>query len=44
MEIEISPNRVPIECYWDNTDSRLLAIETEYLKDLNRAFDGHEPS
>jgi hypothetical protein len=25
---------VPIECFWDQSDPRLLAIETDYVKDL----------
>jgi hypothetical protein len=35
MEMEVSPNRVPIECFWDQSDPRLLAVETDYVKDLN---------
>lgn len=34
MGMEVSPNRVPIECFWDQSDPRLLAVETEYVKDL----------
>ena len=34
MEMEIQPNRLPIECFWDQSDPRLLAVETEYIKDL----------
>jgi intraflagellar transport protein 140 len=34
MDMEISKNRVPIECFWDQSDPRLLAIETDYVKDL----------
>jgi hypothetical protein len=37
MEMEISKNRVPIECFWDQSDPRLLAIETDYVKDLGGA-------
>lgn len=33
MEMKVNKNRVPVECYWDQTDSRLFAIETEYVKD-----------
>jgi len=30
LEHKVSPNRVPIEAFWDQADPRLLAIETEY--------------
>ena len=40
MEMEVSNNRVPIECFWDQSDPRLLAIETEYVKDIsNKGFE-----
>ena len=29
-------NRVPLEAFWDQSDKRLLAVETEYIKDLGR--------
>ncbi len=29
---EVSPNRIPIEAFWDQQDARLLAVETEYAK------------
>ena len=29
---EVSPNRIPIEAFWDQQDARLLAIETEYAQ------------
>jgi intraflagellar transport protein 140 len=32
MQFEVSKNRVPVEAFWDQTDARLLAIETEYGK------------
>jgi intraflagellar transport protein 140 len=44
MEMEISANRVPIECFWDQSDPRLLSIETDYLKDLNGASKPEEES
>jgi intraflagellar transport protein 140 len=34
MSFEVSKNRVPIEAYWDQTDTRLLAVETEYGKEV----------
>ena len=34
MEFLASNNRVPLEAFWDQHDKRLLAIETEYVKDL----------
>jgi hypothetical protein len=34
MEMQVSHNRVPVECFWDQSDPRLLAIETDYIKDL----------
>ena len=36
-EAEVGFNRVPIEAFWDQEDPRLLAIETEYIKDISRA-------
>jgi len=42
MEMEISKNRVPIECFWDQSDPRLLAIETDYVKDLGGAKNEEE--
>jgi hypothetical protein len=36
MEMEVSKNRVPTECFWDQSDPRLLAVETEFVKDLNK--------
>ena len=35
MEMEVSNSRVPIECFWDQSDPRLLAVETEYIKDIS---------
>ena len=32
LEFKCSPSRMPIEAYWDQTDPRLLAVETEYSK------------
>ena len=32
MQFEVSPNRIPIEAFWDQQDARLLAVETEYAK------------
>ena len=44
MEMEVSPNRVPVECFWDLSDTRLLSIETEYVKDLTaKPADGADP-
>jgi hypothetical protein len=40
MEMEVSPNRVPVECFWDQVDPRLMAIETEYIKDISKGSDG----
>ena len=34
MEFQVSNNRVPLEAFWDQNDKRLLAVETEYIKDL----------
>ena len=34
MEYQVQNNRMPIEAFWDQQDKRLLAIETEYVKDL----------
>jgi hypothetical protein len=34
MEYQCALNRVPIEAFWDQVDQRLLAVETEYVKDL----------
>lgn len=44
MDMEVSRNRVPAECFWDQSDPRLLAIETEYVKDLNAANGGSSPT
>lgn len=41
MEMEVSPNRVPVECFWDQADPRLIAIETEYVKDITKGIDGN---
>jgi hypothetical protein len=30
LEFKVSPNRIPIEVFWDQGDARLLAVETEY--------------
>ena len=30
LEFKVSPNRIPVEAFWDQSDCRLLAIETEY--------------
>jgi len=32
----VSNNRVPLEAFWDQGDKRLLAVETEYVKDLSK--------
>ena len=32
LDCKISPNRLPIEAFWDLQDPRLLAIETEYAQ------------
>lgn len=37
MEMHVSQNRVPVECFWDQSDPRLLAIETEYIKDISES-------
>lgn len=34
MDFQVSNNRVPLEAFWDLNDKRLLAVETEYIKDL----------
>ena len=34
MEFQVANNRVPLEAFWDQNDKRLLAVETEYVKDL----------
>lgn len=34
MEFQVANNRVPLEAFWDQNDARLLAVETEYVKDL----------
>jgi len=31
LEYEISKHRIPIYCAWDQTDPRLLGVETEYV-------------
>jgi len=36
MEQEVSPNRVPVEAYWDQNDARLFGVETEFIKDLSK--------
>ena len=36
MEFQVANNRVPLEAFWDQNDKRLLAIETEYVKDLGK--------
>ena len=35
MEFQVANNRVPLEAFWDDKDHRLLAVETEYVKDLS---------
>lgn len=32
IEFQISPDRIPIEAFWDQEDPRLLAVETEFAK------------
>jgi len=32
LDFKLSSNRVPVEAFWDQSDSRLLAIETEYAQ------------
>ena len=39
MQFEISPNRIPVEAFWDQIDARLLAVECEYAK-LNSEASG----
>lgn len=36
MEFQVANNRVPLEAFWDQNDKRLLAVETEYVKDLGK--------
>ena len=36
MEFQVANNRVPLEAFWDYNDKRLLAVETEYIKDLGK--------
>jgi len=49
MEHQVENNRVPLEAFWDQQDKRLLAIETEYVKDLGKGttlddgIDGIKP-
>jgi hypothetical protein len=43
IEQRVSPNRLPVEIFWDSYDARLLAVETEYAKqsegtDINEAI------
>lgn len=40
MEMEVTANRVPCECFWDQNDPRLLTIETEFIKDISKGIDG----
>lgn len=40
MEMELSPNRIPVEAFWDQIDPRLIVIETEYHKDVTKGIDG----
>jgi len=41
MEMEVGTNRVPTECFWDQSDPRLLCVETEYIKDISKnGFEG----
>lgn len=42
MAMEVNPNRVPVECFWDQSDPRLLAVETEYVKDLSSSPKNNE--
>lgn len=32
----VSEDRIPVECFWDQNDSRLLAVETEFMKDQSK--------
>mmetsp|Transcript_6902 Transcript_6902/g.5134 ORF Transcript_6902/g.5134 Transcript_6902/m.5134 type:complete len:308 (+) Transcript_6902:776-1699(+) len=41
MEMEVTANRVPCECFWDQHDPRLLAVETEYIKDISKGLEGN---
>ena len=36
MDHAVSKNRVPLEAFWDQGDKRLLAVETEFIKDLGK--------
>lgn len=38
-DYEIGTNRIPIEIVWDQDESRLFGIQTEYAKDLNDASE-----
>ena len=40
LEFKCSPSRMPIEAYWDQTDPRLLAVETEYSKQASSSGEG----
>lgn len=42
LEMKVNKNRVPIECFWDQTDPRLFAIETEFVKDASLEGEGAE--
>ena len=37
---EVDYNRVPTETTWDLEDERLLAVETEYMKDISKVVRG----
>lgn len=46
MDSECEPDRVPAEAFWDQQDSRLLCLETEYMKmgeeNQDEEFEGDE--
>ena len=43
MEFQSAAGRVPLEAFWDQNDKRLLAIETEYVKDLGKGTTLDDP-
>jgi hypothetical protein len=48
IDQKVNPNRLPVEIFWDLSDPRLLAVETEYAKqetpqDLNEAVADVKP-
>ena len=42
MNYELDNDRVPLEAFWDQQDSRLLCVETEYMKMTDDVDEGDE--